>query len=154
MAGLVQLGVVWPPAPEPPSDPQTDREQLLAEAYALLGTPYEWGAKGPAAYDCSGFTKAAYAAIGVSLPDGSFNQAEGARPLTSADELQPGDLLFYRHPAGSRVSHVTMYFGDGWVIGTGSRYQPAEVTLYLLSSDLSISDCAISYRHVVLPDER
>jgi cell wall-associated NlpC family hydrolase len=54
MAGLVQLGVVWPPAPEPRSNPQNDREQLLVEAHALLGTPYEWGAKGPDAYDCRG----------------------------------------------------------------------------------------------------
>jgi cell wall-associated NlpC family hydrolase len=104
----LDLSATAPSPPEPPVRPRNDRERLIASAHALLGRPYEWGAKGPDAFDCSGFTKAAYAAIGVRLPDGSFNQAEGERVLRSLADLAPGDLLFYRWNGNIGVSHVTM----------------------------------------------
>ncbi|MDI6692314.1 MAG: C40 family peptidase [Anaerosomatales bacterium] len=141
--------------PRPAASPRTDRERLAANAHRLLGIPYEWGAKGPEAFDCSGFTKAAYASIGVTIPDGSFNQAEGERPLSSLADLTPGDLLFYRWPGSKGVGHVTMYIGDGWVIGTGSPGQPKAVTVYPLASDFAQAPGTIvTFRHVVLPDER
>jgi len=141
------------PAPKPPVDPKTQRERLLVSAYAMRGVPYEWGAKGPKTLDCSGFTKAAYAGIGVALPDGSFNQAEGEKPLSSAADLTAGDLLFYRWAGNDSVSHVTMYAGDGWVIGTGSPGQVPAVSVYPLADELRIKNAVITYRHVTLGDE-
>ena len=73
----------------PSAHPSTERERLLVSARKLLGVPYQYGAKGPDKLDCSGFTKAAYKGIGVDLPDGSFNQATGERPLTSSPGLRP-----------------------------------------------------------------
>ena len=140
--------------PAPPVDPATSREHLIAEAHALVGVPYEWGAKGPDAFDCSGFTKASYGAVGAALPDGSFNQAHGEQPLNALADLQPGDLIFYRWPGNEGVTHVTMYLDDGWVIGTGSPGQPREVVAYPLASDLAHApDTILTYRHVTLPDE-
>lgn len=141
------------PPPHAPENPRTKREHLLAAGFALLGTPYEWGAKGPDAYDCSGFTRAAYAAIDVSLPDGSFNQAEGEQPLEDPARLVAGDLLFYRWAGKIGVSHVTMYAGDGWVLGTGSPGQRKQVVLYPLSDDLVDDGRVITYRHITLEDE-
>ncbi len=141
------------PPPTAPKNPRTKREHLLAAGFALVGTPYEWGAKGPDAYDCSGFTRAAYEAIGVSLPDGSFNQAEGEQPLKDPATLVAGDLLFYRWPGKTGVSHVTMYAGDGWVLGTGSPGQRKQVVLYPLSDDLVDDGRVITCRHIVLSDE-
>ena len=143
-------------ASEPPKAPVVatiDRERLLAAAYSLRGIPYKWGAKGPDEYDCSGFTRAAYAVVGVDLPDGSFNQAEGEQPLTSFDDLTPGDLLFYRWHGGEGVEHVTIYVGDGWAIGTGSPGQPKEVVVYPLANDLRVPDTVITFRHIELLDE-
>lgn len=125
----------------------------MAAAYALKGLPYQWGAKGPRAYDCSGFTKAAYAKVRVALPDGSFNQAQGERPLAAVNQLVPGDLLLYRWKGSDSVTHVTMYAGEGWVIGTGTPGQPRAVTLYPLASDLVRDGRTITYRHLRLPDE-
>jgi len=139
--------------PRPPAHPRTDRERLMAAAYALRGKPYRWGAKGPAAYDCSGFTKAAYATVGVRLPDGSFNQASGEKPLASPRQLAPGDLLLYRW-TGERIAHVTMWVGDGWAIGTGSPGQPKEVVVFPLASDLRHKGLVLTYRHIALRDER
>ncbi len=141
------------PPPQAPANPSTEREHLIAEAFKLQGIPYVWGAKGPENYDCSGFTRAAYDAIGVHLPDGSFNQAKGERPLEDPTLLTAGDLLFYRWSEDAGVSHVTLYAGDGWVIGTGSPGQPKEVVLYPLSDDLVDDGRVITYRHIVLADE-
>lgn len=140
--------------PEPPAVPRTDRERLLVKAHSLQGAPYKWGAKGPNAFDCSGLTKAAYEAAGVRLPDGSFNQAKGERALTSLTDLAPGDLLFYRWNRADGVTHVTLYAGKGWAIGTGSPGQPPEVVVYPLASDFRVPNMVVTYRHVVLPDER
>lgn len=154
MGRLIASPLDRSPAPEPPADPRTDRERLLTRAFGLRGQPYVWGAKGPDAYDCSGFTKAAYGAGGVKLPDGSFNQAEGERPLEALDALTAGDLIFYRWSGSDHVSHVTLYAGDGWVIGTGSPGQAREVTLYPLADDLVPDGRVITYRHVTLRDEQ
>lgn len=142
-----------PPPFAPPINPQTDRERLIAAACSMRDIPYEWGAKGPDHYDCSGFTKAAYRAVGIQLPDGSFNQAEGEQPFGSPDELSAGDLLFYRWPGKQGVSHVTMYAGDGWVIGTGTPGQPMKVTVYPLLNDLPTDGTVITFRHIRLADE-
>ena len=115
--------------------------------------PYAYGAKGPDELDCSGFTKSAYRAIGVSLPNGSFNQAKGEQPLASVARLVPGDLLFYRWANHKSVSHVTMYAGDGWVIGTGTPGQPPKVVVYPITYDLRDDGRIITYRHITLPDE-
>jgi cell wall-associated NlpC family hydrolase len=140
--------------PAAPAHPKTDRQRLMVAAYALKGTPYKWAAKGPDHLDCSGFTKAAYAKIGIELPDGSFNQATGERPLSSPGQMTPGDLILYRWKNSKGVNHVTMYAGDGWVIGTGTPGQLGEVALYPLSADLVNDGRIITYRHIVLPDER
>jgi peptidoglycan DL-endopeptidase CwlO len=144
----------FPPShPSPPAHPSTPRERLLAGAWKLIGVPYAYGAKGPDELDCSGFTKSAYKAIGISLPDGSFNQAEGEQPLTSVARLVPGDLLFYRWADHKSVSHVTMYAGDGWVIGTGTPGQPPKVVVYSITYDLRDDGRIITYRHIALPNE-
>jgi cell wall-associated NlpC family hydrolase len=140
-------------APSVPKAPKTRRERLLATAFALRGAPYKWGAKGPNAYDCSGFASAVYAAAGVQLPNGSFKQAEGEQPLASEDQLTPGDLLLYRWAKRTKVEHVTVYAGSGWVIGTGTPGQPPKVTVYPLAADLRADGRAITFRHVRLADE-
>lgn len=140
--------------PPGPQNPRTDRDRLLRAAYDMRGIPYSFGAKGPERMDCSGFTKEAYRRVGVRLPDGSFNQAKREQALTSVDDLQPGDLVFYRWPGSASVTHVTMYAGRGWMIGTGSPGQPPRVVLYPLSSDLRVKGTTITYRHIKLNDEQ
>ena len=48
--------------------------------------------------------------FGYSLPHSSASQANCGKKVDIKD-LQPGDLVFYRH--GSRIGHVVMYIGDG-----------------------------------------
>ncbi|WP_117211899.1 C40 family peptidase [Allorhizocola rhizosphaerae] len=83
---------------------------VVAFAYNAIGTPYVWAADGPDGYDCSGLTKAAWAAAGVSLAHYTVTQWEQTTRISRAD-LQPGDLVFY-----SGLGHVALYVGDGQVI--------------------------------------
>ena len=143
-----------PQPPAAPQNPQTDRERLIAAAYSYQGIPYKFGGKTTKALDCSGFTKLAYAKVGVELPDGSFNQAQGEKPLRDESELQPGDLIFYRFNPDSGVTHITMYRGAGWVIGTGTPGQAHKVSIYPFADDLAHKDWTLSFRHIPLPDEK
>jgi len=79
-------------------------------AYNQIGKPYLFGADGPGSFDCSGLTSAAWAAAGKSLTHQTKSQwAETTR--ISRDQLQPGDLVFYRS-----LGHVALYVGGGQII--------------------------------------
>ncbi len=56
-------------------------------ARAQLGEPYQWGAAGPGAWDCSGLTMGAWRAGGKYLPHYSVAQYEQSTPI-SAGPLQ------------------------------------------------------------------
>ena len=150
---LTSAAATQTPRPHAAAHPHTDRERLMAAAFAMEGIPYKFGAKGPTLLDCSGFTKRAYTAVGVTLPDGSFKQASGEQPLRTQGSLVAGDLLFYRWAGGDQITHVTMYAGNGWVVGTGSPGQPPKVVVYPLSADLKNDGRVITFRHVRLQDE-
>jgi len=86
-------------------------------ALAQVGKPYRWGATGPATFDCSGLTRFAYTAAGLTLPRTSRQQWSAGRHLDVA-ELRPGDLVFWAHdPADpSTIHHVGMYVGQGLMV--------------------------------------
>jgi len=99
------------PAPSPPpSSGGGSGAGATAVRYAMaqVGKPYQWGAAGPNAFDCSGLTMMAWRQAGVSLPHSSAAQYSVGRRI-SASELQPGDLIFRYSP----ISHVSMYIGNG-----------------------------------------
>jgi cell wall-associated NlpC family hydrolase len=93
------------------ADAGSRAEVAVQAALAQVGDPYQWGAAGPDAFDCSGLTMYAWAQAGVALPHSSAAQY-GATPRVSSSDLQPGDLLFY----GSPIHHVAMYIGGGQVV--------------------------------------
>src|SRR5699024_47580 len=91
-------------------------EAAIAWAQANLGLPYSWGSNSGGAYDCSGFTTAAFRAAGISIPHGSEAQYH-ATSRVSLSEIQRGDLLFYsNNGSSSGIFHVAIYLGDGQVI--------------------------------------
>jgi cell wall-associated NlpC family hydrolase len=100
-----------PPAP-PPAAPNIGGGAGAAVrfAYAVLGKPYIYAASGPAGYDCSGLTQAAWQQGGKSLPHNAAMQWNQTSHI-SAGQLQPGDLVFY-----SGLGHVALYIGGGEVI--------------------------------------
>ncbi|WP_030688845.1 C40 family peptidase [Streptomyces globisporus] len=85
--------------------------EALRFAVEQIGKPYEWGAEGPEAYDCSGLTQQAWAAAGRELPRTSQEQWE-TLPRVPLAELRPGDLVVYFPGA----THVALYLGEGLVV--------------------------------------
>ncbi|MFK0167478.1 NlpC/P60 family protein [Streptomyces sp. NPDC090306] len=91
--------------------PTGEGDRAVRYAVRQLGKPYEWGAAGPAAYDCSGLTSQAWDRAGTPIPRTS--QEQWARlPHVPLDELRPGDLVVYFPDA----THVALYLGDGKVV--------------------------------------
>lgn len=81
----------------------------VAFARSQVGKPYRYGANGPAEYDCSGLTKAAWAAAGVTLPRTTTLQLLVGSRVARAD-LAIGDLVF------ANPGHVGIYSGSGKII--------------------------------------
>lgn len=104
-------------------------QKIVAEALKHVGKPYVYGAKGPNAFDCSGFaqycTRVASGGA-INLPGGSSNQwtsAPGQR-IYSMSQLQVGDLIYICDPAyshGKITSHVAIYMGDGMIVHAASK---------------------------------
>jgi NlpC/P60 family len=83
LRGLLDGGLPALAAPEPPAArPGTGRQAARAVAFALgqRGKPYQWGAEGPHAYDCSGLTWAAWQAAGVTIPRTAAGPLAGLPP--------------------------------------------------------------------------
>jgi cell wall-associated NlpC family hydrolase len=86
--------------------------RILTEARRLTGRPYVFGAAGPRAFDCSGYTLWVFAKLGIALPHKADVQQEYGRSVSRA-AARPGDLIFFRH--GSYAYHVGIYAGGGYM---------------------------------------
>jgi cell wall-associated NlpC family hydrolase len=82
---------------------------LVAVAYAQaqLGKPYVWGGDGDAegGFDCSGLTRAAYQAAGITIPRTAQTQYNAGPLLPPGTSLLPGDLVFFSSRPG-KITHV------------------------------------------------
>jgi len=97
--------------------------KAIATALAQVGDPYQSGAAGPDAFDCSGLMMFAYGAAGVALPHSSRSQSTLGTQVTRG-ELRPGDLVFFYTP----ISHVGMYIGEGMMVHARTYGSPVAVT--------------------------
>jgi poly-gamma-glutamate capsule biosynthesis protein CapA/YwtB (metallophosphatase superfamily) len=90
---------------------QTDTVSLTRDiidySKMFLGRSYRRGAKGPNAFDCSGFTSFIFKKFGYQLSSSCITQiSEGQR--IAIQELKRGDLIFFkgRNAQSKRVGHV------------------------------------------------
>jgi hypothetical protein len=86
--------------------------QAVALAYRFLGVPYVWGGDSPAGFDCSGLTMYVYGQLGIRLGHYTgFQYYAGLR--VPRDQLQPGDLVFFRANSAGVPQHEGIYIGNG-----------------------------------------
>lgn len=91
------------------------RKEVVDYALQFVGNPYRTGGNDPhTGADCSGFVKYVMEhGAGISMNRSSRSQATQGQQI-SAEEMQPGDLIFYGN--GSNINHVAMYIGEGQIV--------------------------------------
>ncbi|SFF45775.1 NlpC/P60 family protein [Fontimonas thermophila] len=94
--------------------PPETRHRIVLEALGQVGRPYRYGGATPEGFDCSGLVQYVYAQAGIVLPRTTREQYAMGKRIDD-DELEPGDLLFYRFESGP-VDHVAIYLGDGQAV--------------------------------------
>lgn len=99
--------------------------EIVIRAISLLGAPYKWGGSGPTAFDCSGLVHFIHTELGIEVPRTAEEQYRAATRV-DVDELEPGDLLFFRI-RGKRVSHVAIYAGSGRFVHAPQTGRPIEL---------------------------
>ena len=98
-------------------------DDVITWAQTELGKPYVYGDEGPNTFDCSGLMQFIFGKVGASLPRTAADQQAYATPVSSP---QPGDLVFWGHPA----YHVALYIGGGKIIAaphSGARVEVENV---------------------------
>jgi cell wall-associated NlpC family hydrolase len=118
----------------------------ISFALAQLGKPYQWGAAGPDAYDCSGLVYAAYTAAGIHIARTTFQwYLDG--PQVPLNQIEPGDLLFSAGSDGTPTDpgHVVMYLGGGQIIQAPQTGEDVQI------DPLDLSGVVVATRPADLP---
>ena len=91
------------------------RQNLVNYALQFVGGPDRAGGNDPrTGVDCSGFVKFVMQnGAGIGMNRSSATQATQGKAI-SANQMQPGDLIFYG--SGSHINHVAMYIGNGQIV--------------------------------------
>lgn len=105
-----------------------------AIAYSLIGKPYVYGGSGPNGFDCSGLLYYIYRQLGYSIARGSSSQYNQSGYFVSADQIQPGDLVFFFDArfdgSGGTLptTHAGIYVGN-------NQFIHAATTTYRVQAD-------------------
>jgi peptidoglycan DL-endopeptidase CwlO len=110
--------------------------KILAYAEAQLGKPYQWGATGPDAFDCSGLAMQGYRAAGIFIPRTSQEQW-AAGPQIPSSRVRPGDLVFFAGTDGTLTApgHVGIVTSPGMMIDAPATGQVVREERYAGSPD-------------------
>ena len=102
--------------------------RVILFAASQLGKPYEWGATGPDAFDCSGLSMMAYRSAGIAVPRTS-QQQWAAGPYVPLGRERPGDLVYFAGSDGTAHApgHVGVVLGGGLMIDAPYTGAPVRV---------------------------
>jgi len=112
--------------------------KVIGYAEQQLGKPYQWGATGPDAFDCSGLTMMAYRAAGITIPRTSQEQWAFGQQIP-ASRARPGDLVFFAGADGTMTDpgHVGIVIaGHDMMIDAPQTGQTVTAQSFAGSTDL------------------
>lgn len=127
--GPLTLDLLYSPnAKESASKVMTERRRanvstMLDVAAKQLGDPYILGNEGPKSFDCSGLVYYCLRQAGSSrgrYNAAGYSQVSDWDKITSMNDLEKGDLLFFWSSSKSKVGHVGIYIGSGMMIDASS----------------------------------
>ena len=121
-APVEEPALAWSPARSSASVPRPgapvqqaapEQSEMLFRVLSSIGVDYKYGGSSHSTgFDCSGLVAHVFReGYGVALPRNTYDQSQAGRPV-SAEDLQPGDLVFY-NTLDRPFSHVGIYLGDG-----------------------------------------
>lgn len=90
-------------------------QEIVDIAKSKLGCPYEWGAKGPNSFDCSGLVYWVYAQKNITVPGSTdgYKQYKNTKKEISWNEAQPGDILIiFDDERSASCGHAGIYLGN------------------------------------------
>lgn len=103
---------------------------IVNAALRYLGAPYVWGGESARGFDCSGLVKRVMAELSHRVPHSAAALARLGLAV-EPEELQSGDLLFFRTSKTARISHVGIYLqGEKFVHAARG---PGKVTISSLA---------------------
>lgn len=92
---------------------RTENKDLLQTILDWLGTPYRYGSNSKRGTDCSGFVTRVYQEVyGITLKRSSRSMFQAVKHVDK-DEMQTGDLVFFRRGPGQPIYHVGIYLNNG-----------------------------------------
>lgn len=87
--------------------------KILSEAVGYLNTPYKYGGTSENGIDCSAFTQKVFQrSLELQIPRSTREQFEIGEKITKDDDLNFGDLVFFKTKRRSSPSHVGIYIGE------------------------------------------
>lgn len=87
---------------------------LYREAASWIGTRYKWAGNTKKGTDCSGLTgKILKDVYDKEVDRSSHIIADNLKEELHAENLEPGDLVFFTTLRKKRISHVGVYLGEG-----------------------------------------
>lgn len=112
---------------------QIVRDEFVNEAKKYLGTPYKYAGIDANGFDCSGFVSyIAKKSCGIKLPRRS-QDIYNAVSFIIDENLEIGDLLFFKTTNSGNVSHVGIYIGNNEFIHSASDGPETGVIISSLS---------------------
>ena len=97
------------------------RPSMVDRALSWIGVRYRFGGQDEKkGFDCAGFVRRVFSSIAVDLPRTAATQfSQGC--IVPREDLQPGDLVFFRNTYKRGISHVGIYIGDGEFVHAANR---------------------------------
>ncbi len=107
-----------------------DYERMREYATFFEDAPYAFGARLPNSEDCSSFVQKVFGSAGIELPRSSLEQSRDKRFLdVPVEDLQAGDLVFFRNTWRRGVSHVAFMLDETTMIHSSPRHKKVHRSL-------------------------